>query len=220
MAITPLMNLNLPTPTVTLGPAWATELNAALTVVDSHDHSVGKGTKIPTAGLNINANLSFAGYSATNLKLSQYTDQTPPLSGTSNALSVFSHAGDLYWINSNGNAVQITAGGGLSAVATSTDAISVDFINSSTTLTTGYAPIQAITSVGSSITLTLPAAASAGAGKLIVVKDYNGNSELLPISIVPNGTDSIDGLSSGIALDSNFGALYLISDGSSSWFAV
>lgn len=221
MAITPLMNLNLPTPTQTLGPAWATQLNDALGVVDLHDHSVGKGTKIPTAGLNINANLSFAGYSAINLKLTQYSDQPAPNPGTlSNALSLLTSGGDVYWINSLGNPVQITAGGALASVATSASAIAVDFISTSTVLTTGYNPIQAIDCSGGVISLTLPAAAATGAGTLIVVKDYSGNSEINNINIVPNGTDSIDGVSGTVILNSNYGALYLVSDGSSGWFAV
>ena len=40
------MGLVLPTPGERLGPTWATDLNTALTLVDSHDHSSGKGIQI------------------------------------------------------------------------------------------------------------------------------------------------------------------------------
>ena len=56
---TTYMNLNLPTPTITLGPAWATQINTAIESIDSHDHTDNKGALIPTSALNINANLDF-----------------------------------------------------------------------------------------------------------------------------------------------------------------
>ncbi len=47
---TPYMSLVLPTPFgtpgATPGPAWATMLNAALALVDQHDHTAGKGVSL------------------------------------------------------------------------------------------------------------------------------------------------------------------------------
>ena len=43
---TPNMGMTLPTPTVTPGPLYATEIVADLTTIDSHDHSPGKGAPI------------------------------------------------------------------------------------------------------------------------------------------------------------------------------
>ena len=57
MPVTPNMNLSLPVPTSTVGPAWASQLNTAVEVVDDHDHSSGKGKKVTPAGISINADL-------------------------------------------------------------------------------------------------------------------------------------------------------------------
>ena len=81
---TPLMGLDLPTPTVTLGPAWATQLNAALEVVDAHDHSTGKGTKVPTGGLNINADLDFNTFGLLQVGHLRFSDIVTPLTGSTN----------------------------------------------------------------------------------------------------------------------------------------
>lgn len=59
------MGLTVPVPGVTPGPTYATEISNDLILIDAHDHTTGKGVKVPTAGLNINANLSFNGFGAT-----------------------------------------------------------------------------------------------------------------------------------------------------------
>ena len=65
---TSFLNLTLPTVTVTLGPTWATQINAAFEVIDEHDHTSGKGVQIPTAGLNINDDLDFNDNAAQNIE--------------------------------------------------------------------------------------------------------------------------------------------------------
>lgn len=115
MSTTPLMVLDLPVvgPSGTAGPDWATKLNAALTLVDSHDHTTNKGTRVPSAGLNINADLSFAGFNATSLKSSRYSSQSAALASSSDKSCVYVVSGDLYYNNSSGTAIQITAGSGI-----------------------------------------------------------------------------------------------------------
>jgi hypothetical protein len=53
-------------PNATSG-TYPNEVQTDLTLIDAHDHTTGKGVKIPTAGININANLSFNGYSLTSV---------------------------------------------------------------------------------------------------------------------------------------------------------
>lgn len=60
------MGLTIPTPGVTPGPTYATEISNDLVIIDAHNHTAGNGVQVPTAGLNINANLSFNGFGATN----------------------------------------------------------------------------------------------------------------------------------------------------------
>src|SRR6185369_1236390 len=113
---TPFMDLELPTVSVQIGPAWADELNAALEIIDSHNHTSGSGVQIPTAGLNINANLSTNGYKIYDLFSTQYDPVTVPLTGASNANSVSVSGGDLYFTTGSGISVQITSGGSVVSV--------------------------------------------------------------------------------------------------------
>ena len=62
---TPNMNLVLPDVGVEVGPLWATEQDNAFAAVDAHDHTSTKGKKVPTAGLNINDDLTFNSNDAT-----------------------------------------------------------------------------------------------------------------------------------------------------------
>lgn len=104
---TPYMNLNLPTPSTTLGPTWASMLNTALSAVDSHDHTNGKGLPVTPAGMLINAALDFAGYAASDVGSVQLSTLANYLLTPSNIHSV---NGDLVWTNSSGVAVPITSG--------------------------------------------------------------------------------------------------------------
>lgn len=119
-ANTPQMNMVLPAVGVTPGPTWATQLNTAMNVVDDHDHTTGKGKKVPTAGLNINADLTFLGNNATALKSCRMQDNGSPLAGPSDLRAVYSSGGDLYWNNASGTPVKITSGGSLNIASLGT----------------------------------------------------------------------------------------------------
>lgn len=117
MSNTPYMNLNLPVPTQTVGPAWATELNQTLTQVDSHNHTSGQGTQIPTAGLNINADLPINGYNLNSLRSLRLAVQSATLTLPADVSSLYVVGGNLYYNNSIGQAIQITAGAALNATS-------------------------------------------------------------------------------------------------------
>lgn len=119
MAVTPNMNLTLPTVGVTAGPAYATQNNQAFTDVDEHDHTVNKGVQVPTAGININADLSFSTtYGSTNQKFVEFAQQATTLSGAGNEEKLHSVLGDLHWTNEDGTTVQITNDASLDLSAT------------------------------------------------------------------------------------------------------
>jgi hypothetical protein len=101
------MNLTLPTVSQTPGPSWANQINSNLTVIDSHNHSPGNGASIPSAALNINADVGFGTYSAVGLGSTQYVNQ---LASTA-ACAVYAFNGELYYNNSSAVPVQITSGG-------------------------------------------------------------------------------------------------------------
>jgi hypothetical protein len=109
---TPNMGLDLPT-TATAGPTYVDDNNTAFTTIDEHDHTTGNGVKVPTAGLNINADLSFNSVDATDLRTTRYDDQASTLSDSADKTCVYFVNGDLYINNASGTAVKITDGTGI-----------------------------------------------------------------------------------------------------------
>ena len=135
---TPNMTLTLPTVGVTAGPAYATQINAALTVVDGHDHSTGSGVQITPAGININADLSINSMNVTDVKTVRFTAQPSALAGTSpNLAALYVVNDDLYYNDGLGNQVAITASG---AVAGAPGNITNLVAPASVTYTSGGAP--------------------------------------------------------------------------------
>lgn len=107
---TTYMGLELPTEDGS-SDLWDSLLNDALEVVDAHDHSNGKGVTVKTAGLEINADLTFGGYAATALKAAAFSAvATSAVSALSKALFVNSADSELYWRTSGGVNVKLTAG--------------------------------------------------------------------------------------------------------------
>lgn len=98
---------------------WGALLNAVVDLIDSHNHTAGKGVLVPSAGLKINADVpwSFGGvnYAVTALKA---LDFTPVAASTITAYSsaLFANSTDadnLYYRNSAGTNVKITDGNAL-----------------------------------------------------------------------------------------------------------
>jgi hypothetical protein len=112
---TPNMGLTKPDPDGSVG-TWDTELNATIDLADAHDHTTGKGVKVPVAGLNINADLSFAGFGATGVKVVDLAAVlASEVTGYPTALFCNSADNELYWRTSGGVNVQITSGASLNA---------------------------------------------------------------------------------------------------------
>jgi hypothetical protein len=95
---------------------WDLYLNAALELVDAHDHSTGKGVKVKTNGLDIDADLSMASggeYSAiTNAKAVDFQPQAAAaLAAFAGALFTNSDdSNNLYFRTQAGTNVRITNG--------------------------------------------------------------------------------------------------------------
>jgi microcystin-dependent protein len=109
----PFMLLEIPIVGVEVGPAWAAEINQAFTRIDEHDHTTGKGALIPSAALNINADLSFSGNDAISLRSTRYVNNGATLSGGGDLSCISVVNGNLYFNNASGVPVQITSGSGL-----------------------------------------------------------------------------------------------------------
>lgn len=125
---TPNMNLQLPVPTVTLGPDWAVDLNTALDLVDAHDHTSGKGVPVPSAGININTDLTCHDNNLITVRSTRFVNNGSPISSPSDLGAIYESGGDLYYNNSIGQHVQITLGAGLSL--TSAGGFNGDYVGS------------------------------------------------------------------------------------------
>ena len=80
--------------------------------IDVHDHATGKGVKIKPAGIDINADLTFAGlWAPTNLKAVQFTAQAAYT--VARSLFVLSADNELYWRTNAGVNVKVTSGSSL-----------------------------------------------------------------------------------------------------------
>lgn len=213
---TPNMNLTLPTVGVTLDPTWATNLNAALTLVDSHNHTSGKGVTVPTAGLNINADLSFGSNDATDLRSLALNNNVSTLpSGDIRAL--YASGGDLYYNNNSGNAIQLTTGSSLNTGALALNVWELQELAGNLTITSGDSFVFINTNTSTTRTIILPAASAVTAGRYYIIKDKTGSAATNNITITPAGSDTIDGVSASVKVTSAYGNLTLISDGVSGW---
>lgn len=213
---TPLMNLDLPTVSVTLGPQWATDVNTALETIDSHDHSDGNGAKVKTSGLNINADLTFNSFSALSINSVELVELGSALSGTSNALRLNVASGDLYYTNSSGTAVQITSGGTLTPSTSSGD--SYEVTNVTTDLIISPASTFTFLRIDTTAprTITLPTASAVSAGRYYILKDISGTANTNNITVSRSSADLIDGEVS-VVEDSNYGSKTYVSDGVDTW---
>lgn len=107
------MNLPVPVVTVDPGPQYAVDVNTCLTLIDSHDHTTGKGAPINPSGININADLPFNGYNATLLRSTRFSAQGSPLATASDLGCVYVSGVDLYFNDVNGNQIRMTQSGSI-----------------------------------------------------------------------------------------------------------
>lgn len=113
-------NMNLPVPVVLgePGPQYALDVNSALSLIDGHNHTSGNGVQVPSAGLNINSDLSFNNNRLLVAKSITFTSQPSPLTAVSPDLGAAYVSGvDLYYNDGNGNQIRITAAGNVAGAA-------------------------------------------------------------------------------------------------------
>jgi hypothetical protein len=98
---------------------WAPIMDTAIRgIVDGHDHTTSKGVKIPAAALNINDDVTFGGHSATNLAAVDFAAVAAAVvAGFAGALFLNSADNELYWRNTSGTNVKLTAGAALNVAA-------------------------------------------------------------------------------------------------------
>ena len=104
---------------------WDDTIDANYQILDVHDHTVGKFPRVPTAGLNINADLPFSAlYAPTQFHRVQFSTIAGAALTNANNLSLFVSDGtgglaanELYYRTSAGNNVRIINGSSLNVSA-------------------------------------------------------------------------------------------------------
>ncbi len=112
-------NMLLPIPTVSEdpGPDWATNLNACLSAIDSHNHSSGQGVQITPDGMNINADFPLNGNNLISARSLRFTPQSGNITQPADLGCLYENGVDLYYVDGSGNQVRITQGGSVTGSA-------------------------------------------------------------------------------------------------------
>lgn len=112
-------NMALPVPIVgvEVGPAWASDLNACLGLIDSHTHATGYGALVTPSGLSISADLSFISNNATSLRTARFATQSAALALSTDVRCLYAVGNELYYNDGNGTAVPITLNGSVTGSA-------------------------------------------------------------------------------------------------------
>lgn len=106
---------------------WDVILSTLFDLVEEHDHTTGKGVKIPSAALRVNADVPWSdsgtSYAITGAKAFDFT-ASAPAGMTSYAGALFlsdgtsgTTANELYWRTTGGTNVQLTSGASLNVTA-------------------------------------------------------------------------------------------------------
>ncbi len=115
--ITPNMNLPSPVPSEDPGPDWATNINACLYAIDSHNHSTGQGVPITPSGLSINDDLPMNGNDLTTVRSVRFDPQSAVLTDSADVGCLYESGVDLYYNDGSGNHVRITQSGSVTGSA-------------------------------------------------------------------------------------------------------
>jgi len=105
------MNLIKPTVGVDPGPDWATNLDADLDIVDSHNHTPGQGVQITPAAININTDLPANNNNVTLVRAVRYQPQIAAPSLPADLAETTVIGVDLYYIDGSGNLIRLTQSG-------------------------------------------------------------------------------------------------------------
>lgn len=109
--ISPNMNMPVPVVGVDPGPDWATNVDACLSIVDSHNHTPGQGVLITPQAMNINADLPMNNNNLITARSVRFQPQAGTISGPSDLGALYENGVDLWYVDGAGNQVRITQGG-------------------------------------------------------------------------------------------------------------
>jgi hypothetical protein len=117
MALTDNMKLDLPVPSTTPGPTYASEIVTAFGDVDEHNHTTDHGVKVPSAGLNVNDDVPCNDHNLTDARTVRFHNQAAALALATDLGCLYEAGGDLYWNSGAGDQVRLTSGPALDAAS-------------------------------------------------------------------------------------------------------
>lgn len=215
--ITPNMSLIVPVNLTDPSPDWGARIQTAFVAVDAHDHSPGHGVPIPSSAIDINADVDWAGFNLTGLRMARLNSQGAPLSLGSDVDCLYCVNGELFYNDSFARQVQLTKVG---AVNTAPQAFAVkSVVTSYTILSTDLFQWFYAASGSSATAIALPSAATVAAGRAYYFVDRDQNQATNPTTITPNGGDTINGVNAAISLTRNGSLTIMVSDGVGKWSA-
>ena len=214
----PILGLSIPIPGLDPGEEYAVLISNDLGRIATHTHTGSSnldGYQIPTAGLNINEDLSTQSNNITNLRSTRYIDQPSSLVGVGDLDCVYFQNGDLWINNGDGTPIQITSGGLVNT--TSSNNYNVLDINSNHAINFTDTDIAfSVDCRSNTVSVTLPLATDVPNGRFYFLKDTYGASESFAITLIANGTDTVDGEATYVIHD-NFASLCVVKDTATSW---
>jgi hypothetical protein len=213
--VTPFLSMSLPVVGVDSGPIAAQKINSALTTLD-----VAAGVPTTPSMININSDLAFNNFNATNLRSVRFENLAGAIS-SSGDLSCFYMVGNNAFVNMpDGTQVQLILNKQINAAVSG--AISWNGSVSSSPFTASINNSQQVIGLATNVggfSIQLPACSS---GKWnITFKDSGNNAGSNSIFLFPKGADALEGASGGsLALNVNNCAVTLQSDGVSKAYIV
>lgn len=204
MATLPSPNMGLPVPVVSQepGPDYASDINNSLGIIDQHNHTTGQGVPVPSAGLNINADLTFNDNNATALRSANYQPQVSPLALPADIGCTYVSGVDLYYNDGIGNQVRITQSGGVAgspgSIANLASPASASYVSASSTFVWQSAANTAANNDGGSLILrnltanskglTLSPPNAMGADYGIILPNLPASQKIMTLDSVGNMT--------------------------------
>jgi hypothetical protein len=239
----------LPDPGVTPGPSWATKLNNYLLAVDTHDHTPGRGKRVPTAGLNIDADLDLGDFGLKTANWVEFSDDGAPA-----PMRLYGAGDDLWFESGNGVPIQLTngqgrvnvrsiegnyqAGPGLETYTAASDDYTFTADGGATqlsglrfgrarpgvvTVTSSYTITDSdqvtVLLVDTNLARTITLPPVATAGRLLFVKDKTGSAATNNITVTRAAPTATIDGVTSKTISTTYGVLRLISDGSN-WYTL
>ena len=212
------VTLTLPTVSSTVGPTYATQINAALTTLAAATHTGGaNGDKWTAAALNIDGNVSWGGYSITSLKAAAFTAQAANITDTYRVWAKTD--GNLWYTNGSGTPIQLTAGSSLNTSALITAVYSQLSVSGNLVIGDSDTYTHYKVDTSSPRSVTLPDASNVGAGRYYIISDVSGSAASNNITVSRTGSDTIEGATSHV-IGADWGSARFVSDGVSKWTVI